>query len=189
MASAKCKRLAEKYSLVSRPLANQRGAAIVLALLISAAVLAVSAGVLNVSIRSTEISGTGKSYGTVEEAADGAVNVIQDAIYYRINGGDIPGILVDNLDNQGDCFDEALINFNQVCTLQLDLPGTLDAHYNAHVTIEHLYSQVKVGGRIEFPPSTGGAGNNLASYYRISAEAVGPKNLRAEKNVLYRLWE
>lgn len=185
MAIIDLKCCAEKYSLVSRPLRNQRGAAIIIALIISAAVLAVSSGVLEFSTRSTEISGAGKSYRTVAEAADGSIRVIQDAINYRVNGDS--SIDTDVIDDSGSCFDSALITTGNSCDLALELPNSLGGHYTATVTLEKLYSQVKVGGRLEFPPSSGGSGNDLATYFRISALAVGPKNVRAEKTVLYRL--
>lgn len=183
MAIVKLKRCAEKHPLVSRPLRNQRGAAVIIALILSAAVLAISSGVLDVSTRSTEISGSGKSYRTVAEAADGSINVIKDAINYRVNGDSLASVI----DDSSNCFDSALITAGSSCDLALTLPSSLGGHYSASITLEKLYSQVKVGGRLEFPPSTGGSGNDLATYYRISALAVGPNNVRAEKTVLYRL--
>ena len=188
MASIDPERHSQKYPLVMRHLGNQRGAAMVLALLVSAAVLAVSVGVMEMSDRSTEISGAGKGYRTVDEAADGSINVIQDTIHYRINGEPMPqNLIVDNLDGTGNCFDQAIIVANQACNVRLKLPSTLGGHFTANVQVEKLDSQIKEGGRIEFPPSNTGAGNNLVTFYRISATAVGPKNVRAEKTVFYRL--
>ncbi len=185
MAIVNIKRSSEKYPLVSRPFRNQRGAAVIIALILSAAALAISTGVMEVSNRSTQISGTGKSYRTVAEAADGSISVIQDAIHYRINGDPVSGVI----DDSSGCFDRALIQSgsSNSCEVGLDLPSDLGGHFTAKVTLEKLYSQVKEGGRIEFPPSTSGSGTDLATYYRISALAVGPQNVRAEKTVLYRL--
>ena len=168
-------------------LSNERGIALVMALLISAAIMAMIFGTLLFIDRSTQISGAGKAYNTAEEAADGAVNILKDAVNLAMwgepmatvfpNAGACDSGSVDNLD------DAALLD-GSVCVTSINLPGTM-TNYTAIVTLERLYSVIPPGSRLEFSRAAGGASSALI-FFRISTKVVGPNGITAENSVLYR---
>lgn len=163
---------------------DEAGIALVTVLILSAVVLIMAAGVLFFVTQSTTMSGVTKSYATAVEAADGSISVLKDAIGRRMRGGALPPMLSDS----GGCFDNAIVAGVPACTVALALPSAVGADFNVTITVERLYAKGLAGGRLEFGRSAGSGGySNVAVYYRITATAVGPKNTRAEKSILYRL--
>lgn len=171
--------------------ANQRGIALVMALLISVAIMALVTGTLLLISRSTQISGVGKVYGTAEEAADGAVNILKDSVNMAL-WGDPP---VDVFEDSGNCvagvssvptlIDAVLVD-GAVCVTGITLPGTLNTQYNAIVTLERLYSVIPPGARLEFARASGGA-NSALIFFRITTKVVNQQTgTTAENSVLYR---
>lgn len=169
-------------------LANQKGIALVMALLVSVAIMALITGTLLMIDRSTQVSGAGKVYGTAEEAADGAVNILKDAINLAMWGEP----MADNVfADDGACssgtvanLDAAVLANGSVCVTSIELPGTMD-NYTATIVLERLYSVIPPGARLEFSRASGGASSALI-FFRISTKVVGPNGITAENSVLYR---
>lgn len=170
-------------------LSNQRGIALVMALLVSVAIMALITGTLLMIDRSTQISGAGKVYGTAEEAADGAVNIMKDSINLSLWGEPMASVF----ENDGICANNTATNLDaaalvdgSVCVTSINLAGTaLDTRYTATVTLERLYSVIPPGARLEFSRASGGASSALI-FYRISTKVEGPNGITAENSVLYR---
>jgi hypothetical protein len=182
MASRKCDRDAAQYSL--NPLRNERGVALVIALLFSMSIMALVTGVLYYVTQATTMSGAGKRYATAEEVADGAVNVVKDSINLAIWGENIAGLFSGA---DAVCLTDAILNENGVCeNISLTLPGVLDGqNFQARVTVERLYSVSLPGSRLEFAKSAGGV-SSTAIYFRISVVVTGPGSAQAENSALYR---
>lgn len=173
-------------------LGNQRGIALILALLMSFAIMAMVTGVLYVVSQSTQLSTAGKGYATAEEAADGAINVMKDAVNLTLWGEPVADVLpdvncVDSAGNDlGYKLDTAILNQNSECTTTMNLGSTvLGGNFSAMVTIERLFSKALPGGRLEFARSAGGL-SSTAIFFRISATVTGPNRTRAENSALYR---
>ena len=171
-------------------LANQKGIALVMALLISVIIMTLITGTLLMINRSTQISGVGRAYGTAEEAADGAVNIMKDAINLAMWGE----TMADVFPSAGACasgstvanLDAATLVDGSVCVTSIDLTGTtLGTRYTATVTLERLYSVIPPGARLEFSRASGGTSSAMI-FFRITTKVVGPKNTTAENSVLYR---
>jgi hypothetical protein len=169
---------------------NQRGIALVMALLVSAAIMAMILGTLLIINRSTQISGAGKAYNTAEEAADGAVNILKDAVNLAMWGEPMASVFP----SAGACssgssvatLDAAALLDGSLCITTINLAGTaLDTTYTATVTLERLYSVIPPGSRLEFARSAGGASGAMI-FFRITTKVVGPNNTTAENSVLYR---
>lgn len=169
---------------------NQRGIALITALLVSVAIMALITGTLLMVNRSTQISGVGKAYSTAEEAADGAVNILKDAVNLAMWGEPMAAVFPDD----GACgsgstainLDAAALLDGSVCVTTIDLAGTgLNTRYTATVTLERLYSVIPPGSRLEFARSAGGASGAMI-FFRITTKVVGPNNTTAENSVLYR---
>jgi Tfp pilus assembly protein PilX len=169
---------------------NQRGIALVMALLISVAIMAMIFGTLLIIDRSTQISGAGKAYSTAEEAADGAVNILKDAVNLAMWGEPMADTLFldagecDDSVSTVDNLDDAVLLDGSVCVTRIELPGTM-TNYTATVTLERLYSVIPPGARLEFARSSGGASSAMI-FFRITTKVVGPNNTTAENSVLYR---
>lgn len=168
-------------------IANQRGIALVMALMISVAIMAMVFGTLLIINRSTQISGAGRVYGTAEEAADGAVNIMKDAVNLAMWGEPMATVFP----SAGACssgsvatLDAAALLDGSVCVTSINLPGTM-TKYTATVTLERLYSVIPPGARLEFSRAAGGASSALI-FFRITTKVVGPNNTTAENSVLYR---
>lgn len=161
---------------------NERGIALIMALIITLVVFLLIMSTIYVTTTSTKISGAGKRYASASEAADGAVEVMKDAINLTAYGEPISSLpLTDTSD-----LENALSNVNHATQVTLNLSGTsLFQTYTAHIIVERLYSQAIPGGRLEFARSAGGSGGT-AVYYRINAVVIGPNNSRAETTALYR---
>lgn len=164
-------------------LRTQKGVALIVALLMSVAIMALAAGVLYFLTQSTTMSGAGKRYATAAEAADGAVNVVKDSINL-IMWGEAITALTGNC-SEGYALSNAVLNNNTTCSTAIDLPAPLGGSYTANVTVTRLYSVTLPGGRLEFARSAGGVSSN-AIFYRITATVTGPDNSVAENSALYR---
>ena len=170
-------------------LANQRGIALVMALLISVAIMAMITGTLLMINRSTQVSGAGKVYNSAEEAADGAVNILKDSINLAMWGEPIASVFNDagvcSNDTTTTLSSAALVN-GSVCVTSINLASTaLATGYTATVILERLYSVIPPGSRLEFSRATGGASSAMI-FFRITTRVVGPNNTTAENSVLYR---
>jgi hypothetical protein len=166
---------------------NNRGVALVMALIISVAIMAMVTGMLYVVNQNTKISGSGKRYTTAEEAADGAINVVKDTVNLAL-WGDLDAVnslfsgACDN--DSGSSMSSAILSENVPCTKTLTL-DSLGGHFEATITAERLYSISMPGSRIEFAKSAGGV-PGTAIFFRITSVVTGPKNTRAETSALYR---
>jgi len=167
-------------------LAPERGIALVLALMMSLAIMAMAAGVLYVVNQSTQISGAGRNYSTASEAADGAVNLVKDIINLTLRvDPDLDNLLAEVVekDPNNPCMVEAVINndtWNEAnpCKVTLDMGND----FIANVSLTHLY---KLGlGTLEFASSTGTG--TSAAFYKISVQVTGPNNASADSSMLYR---
>ena len=166
-------------------LANQRGIALVMALLVSVAIMALITGTLLMINRSTQVSGAGKVYNNAEEAADGAVNILKDSINLAMWGEPITDRVSDSCSSGTVAtLTAATLVDGSTCVTSIDLPGTMD-NYTATVTLERLYSVIPPGSRLEFSRATGGASSAMI-FFRITTRVVGPNNTTAENSVLYR---
>jgi hypothetical protein len=146
---------------------NERGIALIMALIIGLAVLALATGIIYFVIQSTGMSGAGKRYATASEAADGAVEVMKDSINLILMGESVSALpIVDG----SSCLTNAIFTDNQSCTTTLTLPG-IGGDYNATIGIMRLYSSAIPGGRIEFARAGGGA-PTTAIYKRINNVTV-----------------
>jgi Tfp pilus assembly protein PilX len=164
------------------PIKNNKGIALVMALIITLVVFLLIGSTLYVITQSTRISGAGKRYATAAEAADGAVEVMKDAINLVMYGEPASSLPMSNTSGLVD----ALATDNTPATVNLNLPSTSFFNsYQAKITVERLYTKALPGGRIEFARSAGGAGST-AVYFRISTVVTGPNNTKAETTALYR---
>jgi hypothetical protein len=170
---------------------NERGVALVVALVMSLAIMAMVTGVLYFVTQSTTMSGAGKRFATADDAADGAVNVIKDTINLALWGEPLAGVFPTTA---GDCaagtgsatqMVAAILTDGGSCGTTINLPDALGGFYTANVTLERLYSLELPGGRLEFARSAGGVAST-AVYYRITVRVDGPANTSAENSALYR---
>ena len=164
---------------------NGRGIALVAALMIALAVSVLIIGTLYVVTQSTIMSGAGKRYATVSEAADGSIQVMKDAIQLIAKGEPVSSLPI--VDSTPACLvDSVLFNENVGCTTTLTLPGSdIFSSYSANITVMRLYASPLPGSRLEFPKLSGSP-PSTAIYYRISAIVTGPGGTRAETSALYR---
>ena len=163
-------------------LPTEQGIALVSALMISLAVMILILSTLYFVTQSTSMSGAGKRYATASEAADGAVEVMKDAVNLILAGESAGSLPI--ADNDPPCLLDAVFSDNLSCTTTLTLPGTVD-DFNASIIIMRLYSAPIPGGRIEFARAGGGA-PTTAIYYRINTIVTGTGGTRAETSALYR---
>ncbi len=163
---------------------NQKGIALVLALVITMIVMIMIVSTMYVINRSTSMSGAGKRYQTASAASDGAVEVMKDSIGLLING-EPESVLPFTIATPGSLVN-SILNVGSPVTVTLTLPGTdLSTNYPTSITIERVFTKSIPGSRIQFPPSSGGAGGE-GVYYRINTVVTGPNNARAETTALYR---
>jgi len=169
---------------------NQRGVALITALLMSLVIMAMVTGTLYFVTQSTKMTGAGKRYATAQDAADGTIDLMKDVINFTIWGGDITqedglkDIIVEKVPSNPCLAKAVIINPGLTCTVDITLPGEI-GDFNAEVTLERLFSKTLPGGRLEFAQSAGGAPSN-AVFFRISTEVKGPGNTTAENSALYR---
>jgi len=163
---------------------NNKGIALVMALIITLVVFLLIMSTIYVTTTSTTISGAGKRYASASEAADGAVEVMKDAINLTMYGEAISTLPFDPATTSG--LVTALSQNNVPTDVTLTLTGTvLASSYTAKITVERLYSKSIPGGRLEFGRSAGGSGGT-AVFFRISTIVTGPNNSTAETTALYR---
>ncbi len=167
-------------------LRNNRGVALVMALIVTLVVFLMIGGIWYVITQSTLMTGAGKRYATAEEAADGAINLIRDSISQAMYGQSVASIFPGGGScTEGGTMTNAILTNNQKCTTpRFSLLSTGGSNYMATVTVERLYSMSIAGGRIEF--ARGGGVGSTAIFYRITTIVVGPNNATAENSVLYR---
>lgn len=177
----------QKPALVAGRLASERGIALVLALIMSLAIMAMAAGTLYFINQSTQISGAGKQYVTASEAADGAVNFMKDVINLTQRADpDLTNLLLQNTWDPPPCITEATAVLNSdvwnegnPCLSTVDMGNG----FTANVSLSHLYKLGDGGG--EFAPSTGG-GSPSSTFYKIAVQVTGPNNASADSSILYR---
>jgi len=166
-------------------LASESGIALVLALIMSLAIMAMAAGVLYFVNQSTHISGAGKNYTTASGAADGAVNLMKDVINLTLRADpDLATVLPQVKDPTACITTAAAVLNNDVwhegnpCLTTVNMGNG----FTANVSLAHLY---KLGlGTLEFASSTGTG--TSASFYKISVQVTGPNNASADSSMLYR---
>jgi hypothetical protein len=174
-----------KHNTKKPQIKKERGVALVAALMITLAVSILIIGTLYVVTQSTIMSGAGKRYTTVSEAADGSIQVMKDAIQLIANGEPVSSLPI--VDSNPACLvDSVLFNENVSCTTTLTLPGSdIFSSYSANITVTRLYASPLPGSRLEFPKPSGGP-PSTAIYYKINAVVTGPGGTRAETSALYR---
>ena len=157
-----------------------RGVALVMALVISLAVSLLIISTIYFIIQSTNMSGAGKRYETASEAADGAVEVMKDAVSLILMGEPVSSLPIVDADTP--CLVDSILNENKSCTVFLTLPGdSLFTRFSAGISVTRLYT-TSVGSRIEFARS----GSGDAVYFRINTVVTGPGGARAETTSPYR---
>lgn len=173
-------------------LGNERGAALITALLVSMAILAIAFGVLYVISLSTSMSGAGKRYATAAEAADGAVEMAKDSINIIKRGGGTSDIAPAMNASCGSgsvatSLTDAINNENRECRdLPLNLSGTtIGTTYTARVSVTQIFKTEQIGSGLEFGRG-GPTGSSVILYYRISVRVDGSDKTRAENAALYR---
>ena len=163
---------------------NESGVALITAIIICLAVMMLIISTAYFITQTTLMSGAGKRYASSSEAADGAVEVMKDAVRLIFMGENFAMLPIQ--DNPSPCLVDALFTENTPCTASLALPGTgLFSHYKAEVTITRLYTVPIPGTRMEFARSA----NVIpltAIYFRINAIVSGNSATRAETTTLYR---
>lgn len=160
---------------------NQRGVALLTALIMSLIIMAMVTGVLYFVTQSTKMSGAGKRYATADEAATGATDVMKDSIDLVLWNGSPSNLLND----QTGCFVDAVNTSGVPCVVSMRMPDSMRGFYNAEITFERLFSRSLPGGRLEFARAAGGA-PSTAIFYRINTVVTGPGNSKAETSALYR---
>jgi len=163
-------------------LPTEQGIALVVALMISLAVMILIISTLYFVTQSAGMSGAGKRYATASEAADGAVEVMKDAVNLILLGEPVDALPI--ADDDPPCLLNAIFSDNLSCTTTLTLPGAVD-DFNASIVIMRLYSMPIPGGRIEFARAGGGA-PATAAYYLINTVVTGQGGTRAETTALYQ---
>ena len=166
-------------------LASESGIALVLALIMSLAIMAMAAGVLYFVNQSTHISGAGKNYTTASGAADGAVNFMKDVINLTLRADpDLDNLLLQGSWDPPACITdaEAVLTVWNVGTLPCVSTVDMGNGFTANISLAHLY---KLGlGTLEFASSTGTGSS--AAFYKISVQVTGPNNASADSSMLYR---
>lgn len=169
------------------PRVTEAGIALVMAMLMSLAIMALAAGVLYFVNQSSRMTGAGKRYVSASEAADGAVQLVKETVNLTLRT-DIVGL--DDLmaasfaQPDADCLGAAIWDTGTPClNAALTLPGTMGGDYDATLSLSRLYSTPIPGMSVIFPP----AGlSSTAIFYKITATVTGPNDTEADVSVLYR---
>jgi hypothetical protein len=163
---------------------EERGVALVAALVISLSVMLLIVSTMYFVLNSTSISGAGKRYATASEAADGAVEVMKNSIHLILMGEPVSSLPI--VDSSPPCLVDSVLSEQTSCTTTLTLPGSsLFSDYKAQITVMRLYTSWLPGSRLDFPLAGGGA-PTTAVYFRINTVVKGPGGTRAETSALYR---
>ncbi|HAK61243.1 MAG TPA: hypothetical protein DCO77_12835 [Nitrospiraceae bacterium] len=175
---------------------NQKGIALVTALVVVLVVFLMIMSTLYIATISTKISGAGKRYATAQDAGDGSIEVIKDAIDKLWYNDSLPDLFTDGTikppypdctgSGESSHLFNAIENIGNPCTMTMTLPGTVGGNYTAKVTVEFVFRAGLPGSRIEFPPRFTAGKSNTAMFYRITTIVTGPDNTTAENAVLYR---
>jgi len=174
-----------EYNSKKPEIINDKGIALVSALLISLAVMLLVMSTLYFVTQATNMSGAGKRYSTASEAADGAVEVMKDAVNLIMMGEPVSSLPIQ--DASPPCLlDSVLFDENTDCKTTLTMPGTgFFDDYKASMTVTRLYTTALPGSRAEFARAGGGA-PTTAVYFRINTVVTGAGSTRAETTALYR---
>ncbi|MBI3756123.1 MAG: hypothetical protein HY265_08195 [Deltaproteobacteria bacterium] len=179
---------------------NNKGIALIVALLMSVAIMAMAAGVLYFITQSTTMSGAGKKYATAAGAADGAVEVMKNNIYLIFHDTAAPAVFNDtgtllagaSYPTAVDCLkaaikDDVTAGPGRLCQTSINLPG-ISGSYSAAVTVQKLYTATPPGSSIEFAKRPGGAPSS-ATFYRITTSVTTADNPPADNAALHRVME
>lgn len=170
-----------RRSFLAHMLRNEKGVALVMSLIISLGIMVLVTGVLYFTFQSTRMSGAGKRYSTAQEAADGAVEIIKDAIIKTQRTEPIPAIITEP---DPPCFLNATLTRFATCDTTITLPGAV-VDYTVTATVQNLFRMALPGSRIEFARAGGAAAT--AVYYRITVSVVDSTGTAsAENSILYR---
>ena len=174
-----------KHNTKEPEVKKNRGIALVSALLVSLAVMLLVMSTLYFVTQATSMSGAGKRYATASEAADGAVEVMKDAVNLIMMGEPVSSLPIQ--DASPPCLlDSILFDENADCKTTLTMPGTgFFDDYKASMTVTRLYTTSLPGSRTEFARAGGGA-PTTAVYFRISTVVTGTGSTKAETTALYR---
>lgn len=166
----------------------QSGIALVMAMLMSMAIMALAAGVLYFVNQSTRIAGAGKRYASASEAADGAIQLVKETINLtmRTDLDALNALTLQTYSNADTaCIETAIWSNASPCeNAALILLGAMGGqNYIANISLQRLYTATVPGISVIFPPS---GISSTATFYRITATVTGPSSAAAEVSVLYR---
>lgn len=164
---------------------NQKGVALVFALVITAAVLVTALGVLYFIDQATGMSGAGKRYKTAAEVSDGVVDISKHVIN-RVSAGDpVPDGIFDPANIA--CIEEAIAGMRESCNdVQVMLPGLVGTQFRAELSLEILFEGALAEARIQFPPVAGGA-PGVGVFHRVRTRVRdGRNNTVTENAAVYR---
>ncbi len=161
---------------------NQRGIALLMALIITFVVFMMIVTTIYMVTTSTKVSGAGKRYATACEASDGAVEIMKTAINLVEYGQPMNTLPFTTV--SGNLL--TALTSTAPAVVSVNLQGTTPlTNYSAQITVQMLYRSGLPGGRIEFGRSAGGSGGT-AIYFKISTMVAGPNNTTCENTVVYR---
>lgn len=159
---------------------NERGIALITALLISVVIMLIASSTLYFITQSTIMSGAGKRYATADEAANGALEVAKKSIGLGLVGDPLPSVI-----QSGAAFTTAIKTVGVPGIASFNLPATTGGNYTVTMTVTMLYSLELPGARIEFAAAKN-APPAKATYFKIDLRVASPKNEVAEITALYR---
>ena len=129
---------------------TNEGIALVIALIISLVVMFLIISTVYFVTLSTSMSGAGKRYATVSEAADGAVEVMKDAINLMMAGEPVTSLPI--ADSEPPCLIDSIIEGTTKCTAALVLPGAdFSTVYKAEITVHKALLGGCAGNEHRFP--------------------------------------
>lgn len=163
------------------PKRNEKGIALLLALIVTLVAFLMVASTLYVITQATRISGPRKVYATACQAADGAAEVLKDAVEKSIAGDPVPDVLSSTFSNS---LSTVILNDGASCSTNIAMPGAMGG-YSATVKITRMYAAYIVGARIKFPPDP--YSNGTAVFFKFDVTVTGPNNKsRCEDSIVYR---
>lgn len=167
---------------------SQSGIALVMAMLMSLAIMVLAVGVLYFVNQSSRMSGAGRRYVSASEAADGAIQLVKETINLTMRT-DITALnaLTGQAYSSADttCIADAIWDEKLPCQqATLTLLGALGKqNYTASISLSRLYTATVPGISVQFPPS---GISSAATFYKITAIVLGPGGAASEVSVLYR---
>lgn len=166
---------------------NNRGIALLTALILSITMMGLVSALFYFILQSTEMSTIGKRYATAAEAADGAVDVMKEAIELIMNTSNLNDLSTYLYTGtcSGEVYDvkNAILTQGSSCETTITLPSNT-GNYQVALTFERLYTKALPGARTEF--ARAGGVPTTAIYYKIISIVTGANGTQAETSAIYR---